>query len=63
MNSCKKKITQTIPIASKVKKIDSAGRKITQSGLGINKFKPSGPPGILDKKQREKLPSGWMSFK
>ena len=61
-----KKITKTNPPSKKLTKIDSTKHKLTQSGLGLPKIKPQGPPGIPVKKQRNKfsngLPLGWMDF-
>ena len=60
-----KKITKTNPPIKKLRKIDSTKHKLTQSGLGLTKIKPQGPPGIPVKKQQKKysngLPLGWMS--
>ena len=61
-----KKITKTNPPSKKLTKIDSTKHKLTQSGLGLTKIKPQGPPGIPIKKQQNKfsngLPLGWMNF-
>ena len=61
-----KKITKTNPPSKKLTKIESTKHKLTQSGLGLTKIKPQGPPGIPFKKQQKKfsngLPLGWMDF-
>ena len=61
-----KKITKTNPPSKKLTKIDSTKHKLAQSGLGLTKIKPQGPPGIPVKKQQNKfsngLPLGWMDF-
>ena len=60
------KITKTNPPSKKLTKIESTKHKLTQSGLGLTKIKPQGPPGIPVKKQQKKfsngLPLGWMDF-
>ena len=41
-----KQITKTNPHSKKLTNIDSTKHKLTQSGLGLTKIKPQGPPGI-----------------
>ena len=50
-----KKLSKTYPPRKKLTKIDSTKHKLTQSGLGLTKIKPQGPPGIPVKKQQNKF--------
>ena len=63
-----KKITKTDPPSKKLIKLTqpNINTNHTQSGLGLTKIKPQGPPGIPVKKQQKKfsngLPLGWMEL-
>ena len=65
-NQVEKKITKTNHPSKKLTKIESTKHKLKQSGLGLTKIKPQGPPGIPVKKQQKKFsngaPLGWMDF-
>ena len=61
-----KKITKTSPSSKKLTKNGPSKRYLTQSGLGEEKPRPQGPPGVPLRKQEKKfsegLPPGWVIF-